>query len=52
VLFKDDDEIDDTLKKNEDKNTMYLAWFEANKKYGEGRTLTYVEFPTKFVWMA
>lgn len=29
---------------------MFLAWMEANKKYPEGRTLTYAEFPTKFTW--
>ena len=51
VLFKDDDEIDDVLKNNVNKNTMFLAWFEANKKYVEGRTLTYDDFPTKFAWM-
>jgi len=52
MLFKDDDEIDGILKNNENKNTMFLAWFEANKKYVEGRTLAYADFPTKFVWMA
>ena len=52
VLVKDDDEIDDVLKNNENKNTMFLAWFEANKKYVEGRTLMYAYFATKFVWKA
>jgi len=28
---------------------MFLAWFEANKKFEEGRNLTDAEFPTKFV---
>jgi len=31
---------------------MFLACFEANKRYEEGRNLTYAEFPTKFVWMS
>jgi len=44
-------EIDDILKKNKDKNTMFFAWFEANKIYVEGKNLTYAEFTTKFVWM-
>jgi len=30
-LFKDDDLIDDVLHRNENMNTMFLAWFEANK---------------------
>ena len=49
VLFKDDDRIDDVLHRNENMNTMFLAWFEANKKFEEGRNLTDAEFPTKFV---
>jgi len=52
VLFKDDDRIDDVLHRNENMNTMFLAWFEANKKFEEGTNLTYAEFPTKFVWMS
>jgi len=28
---------------------MFLAWFEANKRFEEGMNLTYAEFPTKFV---
>ena len=31
---------------------MFLAWFEANKVYEEGKQLTYSEFPSKFVWFA
>jgi len=31
---------------------MFLGWFDANKKYVDGRNLTYAEFPTKFVWIA
>ena len=49
VLFKDDVRIDDVLERNENMNTMFLAWFEANKKFEEGKNLIYAEFPTKFV---
>ncbi|KAG8384022.1 hypothetical protein BUALT_Bualt04G0074900 [Buddleja alternifolia] len=31
-------------------DTMLTKWFEANRKYVEARTLTYVEFPTTWVW--
>ena len=31
---------------------MFLAWFEANKIYTEGKELTYSKFPSKFVWFA
>lgn len=29
---------------------MFTAWMECNAKNKEARSLTYVEFPTKFVW--
>ncbi|XP_057723779.1 uncharacterized protein LOC130939707 [Arachis stenosperma] len=29
---------------------MFTAWMMANRTYVEGRTLTYVEFPSKFVY--
>ena len=29
---------------------MFLAQFEANKKYVEARSLSYAQFPTKFVY--
>ena len=29
---------------------MFLSWMECNERYEEARALTYVEFPTKFVW--
>jgi len=31
---------------------MFLAWFEANQIYTEGKYLTSYEFPSKFVWFA
>ena len=37
-------------KKKTVNQSMFLAWFIANKKYPEARELTYAEFPTKFVW--
>jgi len=49
ILFKDDDNLDQLLEKNESMKTMFLAWFEANQKYVDGRNLTYAEFPSKFV---
>ncbi|XP_031107199.1 uncharacterized protein LOC116011909 [Ipomoea triloba] len=29
---------------------MFLAWFEANKKYPTARQLIYAEMPMKFIW--
>ncbi|CAH9128704.1 unnamed protein product [Cuscuta epithymum] len=50
VIFSDHDELDRILDRKTVKDSMFLAWFEANKKYAEARGLTYVEFPQKFVW--
>ncbi|GAU29146.1 hypothetical protein TSUD_59130 [Trifolium subterraneum] len=33
-------------------DTMFLAWFSANKEYEEGRNLVYSEFLKKFVYIA
>ncbi|XP_020972552.1 uncharacterized protein LOC110269208 [Arachis ipaensis] len=52
VIFKDDENMDDVARKESVKESMFLGWFEANKKYPEARSLTYVEFPSKFVWKA
>ncbi|CAJ2637132.1 unnamed protein product [Trifolium pratense] len=50
ILFEESDDIDSVVMRNEDRNTMFLAWFDANRRYPEGRDLTYVEFPSKFVY--
>lgn len=50
VYFNDHDEIEKVVKKSEGLDTMFLAWFDANKIYTDGRGLTYAEFPTRFVY--
>ncbi|MCI11176.1 ATP-dependent DNA helicase PIF1 [Trifolium medium] len=50
ILFEECDDIGSVVMRNEDRNTMFLAWFDANRQYPEGRDLTYVEFPSKFVY--
>jgi len=52
TLFKDDDDINVVFNRYENANTIFLAWFEANKVYTQGKELTYSEFPSKFVWFA
>ena len=51
-MFKDDDDINVVFNRYENANTMFLAWFEANQIYTEGKYLTSYEFPSKFVWFA
>lgn len=42
--------LNDVVERNEAMDTMFLAWFAANRQYTEGRDLTYTEFPTRFVY--
>ncbi|XP_056694876.1 uncharacterized protein [Spinacia oleracea] len=50
VVFKDDDYIDAVLNKPNVEKSQFLAWMEFNKTSAKARKLTYVEFPTQFVW--
>jgi len=50
VVYGADDDIDNVLSKPSVASNMFLGWMEANSNYPEARNLTYVEFPTKFVW--
>lgn len=50
VIFSDDDSIDDVINRPTIKESIFLSWFKANKKFFEARELTYAEFSLKFVW--
>lgn len=50
IIFEDEDPIDSVLTKPGAQRSMFMAWFDANKEYPWARDLTYVRFPTKFVW--
>ena len=50
VLFNDEDNIEQVVQDNTEKNKMFTAWMEDNKRYGDGRNLTYGEFPIHFVY--
>ncbi|XP_076911702.1 uncharacterized protein LOC143569755 [Bidens hawaiensis] len=52
VIYESFDDLDDILDKPYVASSMFLEWFKCNQNYPEARTLTYVEFPTKFVWKA
>ncbi|XP_076949423.1 uncharacterized protein LOC143622059 [Bidens hawaiensis] len=49
-VFVDDDDVEDILNKPTVGSSRFTAWMECNEKYGLARTLTYIEFPKKFVW--
>jgi hypothetical protein len=50
LTFNDCSDLESVLIRNRNKNTMFLAWMEANQKYSLGRKLTYTQFPSKFVY--
>lgn len=50
IIFRDYDRIDNVVERHQDLATMFLAWFEANKKFETGRNLTYAEYPQMFVF--
>ncbi|XP_047962051.1 uncharacterized protein LOC125206878 [Salvia hispanica] len=50
VVFEDSEPLERVVNRNTVRESQFLAWMETNKKFVEGRNLTYAEFPTKFVW--
>lgn len=44
-----DDAVDNIVNHQTIAQSMFLAWFDTNKKYPHARELAYYEFPTKFV---
>ncbi|MCI10056.1 ATP-dependent DNA helicase PIF1, partial [Trifolium medium] len=50
VIYKENSDLGSVLSRNEGKNTMFLAWMEANRCFSSGRLLTYAQFPSKFTY--
>ncbi|XP_031127810.1 uncharacterized protein LOC116029903 [Ipomoea triloba] len=50
VVYSEDQPLDEIVENQTVKQSQFKAWFEANKKYEDARSLTYAEFPSKFVW--
>ncbi|KAK9062252.1 hypothetical protein SSX86_019438 [Deinandra increscens subsp. villosa] len=49
VVFGEEDDIDDVIEKASVCSSMFLDWMRSNDMYPEARSLTYVQFPSKFV---
>ncbi|XP_019163486.1 PREDICTED: uncharacterized protein LOC109159830 [Ipomoea nil] len=45
VVYGEDQSLDEIVENQEVKESQFTAWFEANKKYEDARSLTYAEFP-------
>ncbi|XP_076931995.1 uncharacterized protein LOC143597361 [Bidens hawaiensis] len=50
VIYGANEDIEDILNKTTNASSIFTGWFECNKKYDLEKTLTYAEFPTKYVW--
>ncbi|CAL9002650.1 unnamed protein product, partial [Prunus brigantina] len=50
VVFNGDQSLESIVSQKGIEDTMLTSWFKANQMFPEARTLTYAEFPTKFVW--
>ncbi|KAK1411671.1 hypothetical protein QVD17_38228 [Tagetes erecta] len=50
VVYGEDDDIDNVLSKPSAAVSKFLGWMECNETNEDARKLSYVEFPTKFVW--
>ncbi|XP_025653144.1 uncharacterized protein [Arachis hypogaea] len=50
VVFDDADITTHVYLRNKDLLTMFTAWMMANRRFPDGRSLTYVEYPGKFVY--
>ncbi|XP_052619879.1 uncharacterized protein LOC111900667 [Lactuca sativa] len=50
VVYEADDDIEDVLDRTSNASSMFTFWMKCNEINKEARKLTYIEFPTKFVW--
>ena len=50
VIFSDRDDLFDVANEPDAQKTMLTMWFEANKEFPAARQITYLKFPTQWVW--
>ncbi|XP_031126425.1 uncharacterized protein LOC116028721 [Ipomoea triloba] len=50
IMFEDDDKIENVLNRPTVNQSMFTAWFDANKTFDAAKQLAYIDMPTKFVW--
>ncbi|XP_061371987.1 uncharacterized protein LOC133314518 [Gastrolobium bilobum] len=50
IIFSDNASFSDVKTRAESRLSIFESWMDANKKYPEGRHLTYAEYPTEFVY--
>ncbi|GKD34208.1 hypothetical protein Tco_1249717 [Tanacetum coccineum] len=50
VVFRDKDKLDSVIVNTHSKKTTLIEWLHYNEWNTDGRHLTYLDFPTEFVW--
>lgn len=50
ITLRDSEQLSDVISKEGVEHTMFTEWMLMNSMSSEARTLTYSEFPKKFVW--
>ena len=50
VIFHETDDLERVLSNPSAHKTMLSEWFVANQQHFSARTLTYLEFPSKWCW--
>ncbi|XP_024004894.1 uncharacterized protein LOC112082039 [Eutrema salsugineum] len=50
VIYNEDDPGDEVINRVSVGTSKFIAWMECNDMYELARTLTYAQFPTRFVW--
>ncbi|XP_019193106.1 PREDICTED: uncharacterized protein LOC109187373 [Ipomoea nil] len=50
IVFNDEVSVETVVERQTVRNSMFLSWFEANKRYPFARALSYREMPNAFVW--
>ncbi|XP_021979607.2 uncharacterized protein LOC110875709 [Helianthus annuus] len=51
VVYGADDDIDNVLSKPSVSSSIFVQWMKLNETNEDARKLTYVEFPSKLVWI-
>ncbi|XP_015934884.1 uncharacterized protein LOC107460965 [Arachis duranensis] len=50
VVYGETSNVNDIVERAISHKSMFLGWMAANMSYPYARSLTYAEFPTKFIW--
>jgi hypothetical protein len=50
IIYREDENLSDVVRNPKKYKTMLTEWFVANQRYEDARLLTYLDFPSKWIW--